>query len=99
MQSQCFYCIAARLKNLQAAMLMENSKDMKIQYDKLSREQQLALALEIQQECMQDLKENIDTKKTVIEFQSLLIEGQTQEIKSLHRELNRVKIELNYKWN
>ena len=80
-------------------MLMENSKDMKIQYDKLSREQQLALALEIQQECMQDLKENIDTKKTVIEFQSLLIEGQTQEIKSLHRELNRVKIELNYKWN
>jgi len=78
---------------------MENYKDMKIQYDKLSREQQLALALEIQQECMQDLKENIDTKKTVIEFQSLLIEGQTQEIKSLHRELNRVKIELNYKWN
>jgi hypothetical protein len=78
---------------------MENSKDMKIQYDKLSREQQLALALEIQQECMRDLKENIDTKQTVIELQSILIEGQTQQIAELQRELNRVKIENNWRWN
>ena len=78
---------------------MENSKDMKIQYDKLSREQQLALALEIQQECMRDLKENIDTKQTVIELQSILIEGQTQQITELQRELNRVKIENNWRWN
>ena len=73
--------------------------DMKIQYDKLSREQQLALALEIQQECMRDLKENIDTKQTVIELQSVLIEGQTQQIAELQRELNRVKIEMNWRWN
>ena len=72
---------------------------MKIQYDKLSREQQLALALEIQQECMRDLKENIDTKQTVIELQSILIEGQTQQIAELQRELNRVKIENNWRWN
>lgn len=68
-------------------------------YLQLTREQQLTLALELQQECTQELKDNLVNKQQIVEMQSWLIQSQTETIQELRNQLNRVNQEKNFRWN
>ena len=65
----------------------------------VDRISELVYALEMQQECMRDLKRNIDTKQSIVELQATIIDRLEHIIKKQRVELNMVKIELNHEWN
>lgn len=68
-------------------------------YLQLTREQQLTLALELQQECTQELKDNLVNRQQIVEMQSWLIQSQSETIQELRNQLNRVNQEKNFQWN
>jgi hypothetical protein len=64
-----------------------------------SRERELITAIEIQQECMYDLKSQLDEKNRIIHLQQQLLAIRELEIEKLEREITQLQIENNWRWN
>jgi hypothetical protein len=64
-----------------------------------SRERELITAIEIQQECMYDLKSQIDEKSRIIGLQQQLLAIRELQIEKLERKITQLQIENNWRWN
>ena len=65
----------------------------------MSREQELVWAIEVQTECLQDLKLQLLEKQRLIELQQTLLAIRNIQIEKQTREIHECKMNQNYEWN
>ncbi len=65
----------------------------------MSREEELIWAIEVQQECLRDLKGQIGNKEEIIQLQQTLLAIREIEIEKLKKQVQQLQMETNWKWN
>jgi hypothetical protein len=65
----------------------------------MSREQELVWAIEVQTECLEDLKRQLTDKQRIIQLQQTLLTIRSIEMEKQRREIQTLQIEKNYEWN
>jgi hypothetical protein len=65
----------------------------------MSREQELIWAMEVQIECMADLKKQLAEKQNLIDLQATLLRIRDIQLNSQKKDLHEYQMKLNYEWN
>lgn len=65
----------------------------------MTREQELVWAIEVQGECLEDLKRQLVEKQKIIDLQQQLLVIRNIEIEKQRRTIQTYQIEKNYEWN
>ena len=65
----------------------------------MTREQELVWAIEVQGECLEDLKRQLVEKQKIIDLQQQLLVIRNIEMENQRRTIQTLQIEKNYEWN